>query len=184
MEKRIKQTLLTLEVGDITKYAVDAIVNAANASLAGGGGVDGAIHRAGGRAILRACQAIIAEIGSLQPGHAVITTGGGLPARNVIHTVGPIWREGASSPARILAMAYRSCLALADKMALHSLAFPSISTGAYGYPVAEAAAVALNTAKTYVEREQTGLEKIIFVLYSPGDYAVYRGTLENLTPGM
>src|SRR5881394_4208847 len=118
-------------VGDITKQDVEAIVNAANSSLLGGGGVDGAIHRAGGPAILEECRAIRARRGPLPAGQAVATTGGELPARRVIHTVGPVWHGGGSGEAETLASCYRSSLALADEEGLGSVAFPSISTGAF-----------------------------------------------------
>jgi len=179
MEKIFGQTELKLEKGDLTKYAVDAIVNAANPSLMGGGGVDGAIHRAGGRAILRECRQIIAKIGRLPPGKAVITTGGNLPAANVIHTVGPIWRGNPEPAARILACAYRESLVLADKMAIKTIAFPSISTGAYGYPLEGAARVALTTIKMYLEGE-THLQQVVLVLFSDHDLQVYENVLQKL----
>lgn len=179
MEKKLGQAQVMLDVGDITKYRADAIVNAANSGLKGGGGVDGAIHRAGGRAILRECQAIIREIGKLATGKAVVTTAGKLPARYVIHTVGPVWRGDTNQAPRLLASAYRESLKMADKMALTSVVFPSISTGAYGYPVTEAAQVALQTAKVYLAGEST-LQKITWMLFSRDDYAAYAAVLQNL----
>ena len=131
--------------GDITRQATDAIVNAANSTLLGGGGVDGAIHRAGGPAILEECKKIVAEHGHLPPGEAVSTNGGRLAAAFVIHTVGPVWRGGLHGEAGLLANAYRNSLRLADRMGLHSMAFPAISTGAYGYPAAEAAGLAIES---------------------------------------
>lgn len=128
---------------DITKESTEAIVNAANSSLLGGGGVDGAIHRAGGPSILKECERIVAEIGRLPSGKAVITTGGRLPAKYVIHTVGPIYSGGRQGEARTLASCYRESIRLADDHGVTSLAFPAISTGAYGYPVHEAASVAV-----------------------------------------
>ncbi len=128
---------------DITKEHTDAIVNAANSSLLGGGGVDGAIHRAGGPAILAECRQIVSKIGSLPAGQAVITTGGRLAAKHVIHTVGPIYRGGERGEAETLASCHRESIRLADQSALSSLAFPAISTGAYGYPVADAAPIAI-----------------------------------------
>lgn len=128
---------------DITKETTEAIVNAANSSLLGGGGVDGAIHRAGGPSILKECERIVAEIGRLPSGKAVITTGGRLPAKFVIHTVGPIYSGGRQGEAGILASCYRASIQLADDHGVTSLAFPAISTGAYGYPVHEAASVAV-----------------------------------------
>ena len=136
---------IQLIVGDITQQDTDAIVNAANSSLTGGGGVDGAIHRAGGPAILEECRKIRAEHGPLPAGQAIATTGGKLPAAFVIHTVGPVWRGGDSSEAATLANCYRESLLLADKMRLQNIAFPAISTGIYGYPLDKAAAVALKT---------------------------------------
>jgi len=130
---------------DITKETTDAIVNAANSSLMGGGGVDGAIHRAGGPAILAECKNIVAEIGRLPAGKAVITTGGGLAAKYVIHTVGPVYSNGKRGEAETLASCHRECLRLADEHGVTSLSFPAISTGAYGYPVDKAAQVAITT---------------------------------------
>jgi O-acetyl-ADP-ribose deacetylase (regulator of RNase III) len=130
---------------DITKETTDAIVNAANSSLLGGGGVDGAIHRAGGPSILQECKRIVAKIGTLPAGKAVITTGGRLPARYVVHTVGPVYRGGHQREAEILASCYRASIQIADDHAITSLAFPSISTGAFGYPVHEAAEIAVRT---------------------------------------
>lgn len=143
----------TLELhgpADITKETTEAIVNAADSSLLGGGGVDGAIHRAGGPSILQECKRIVAKIGTLAAGKAVLTTGGRLPAKYVIHTVGPVYgldnqRGGRHSEAETLASCYRESLRLADDHAIQSIAFPSISTGAFGYPVHEAAAIAIRT---------------------------------------
>jgi O-acetyl-ADP-ribose deacetylase len=129
--------------GDITKESTDAIVNAANSSLLGGGGVDGAIHRAGGPAIVSECKQIVDKIGRLVPGKAVITTGGRLPAKYVIHTVGPVYRGGKHGEARTLASCHHESIRIADDHGLQSLAFPAISTGVYGYPMDEAATVAV-----------------------------------------
>ena len=128
---------------DITKQTTDAIVNAANSSLLGGGGVDGAIHQAGGPSILNECKRIVAKVGTLSAGKAVITTGGRLPAKYVIHTVGPVYRGGHQHEPETLASSYRECIRIADDHGIKSLAFPSISTGAFGYPVHEAAAIAV-----------------------------------------
>ena len=130
---RVNQTTVGLVLGDITTQATDAIVNAANSSLTGGGGVDGAIHRAGGPAILKECKQIIDHQDRLPTGRAVITTGGRLKAKFVIHTVGPVWNGGGAHEAELLASAYRESLVLATENNLTSIAFPSISTGAYGY---------------------------------------------------
>jgi|SRR5579864_3717285 len=130
---------------DITQETSDGIVNAANSSLLGGGGVDGAIHRAGGPAILAECRKIAAKIGSLPPGKAVITTGGKLPAKYVVHTVGPVYRGGNRGEAENLASCYRESILLADQRGLKSLSFPAISTGAFGYPISEASPVAISS---------------------------------------
>jgi O-acetyl-ADP-ribose deacetylase len=130
---------------DITRETTDAIVNAANSSLLGGGGVDGAIHRAGGSAILAECRKIVGKIGRLAAGNAVITTGGNLPAKHVIHTVGPVFRDGNHRESETLAGCHRESIRVADEHALTSMSFPAISTGAYGYPVNEAAPVALSS---------------------------------------
>jgi O-acetyl-ADP-ribose deacetylase (regulator of RNase III) len=178
-EKIIGKTRLRLEFGDLTKSRVAAVVNAANPSLMGGGGVDGAIHRAGGPAIIKECRSIVAHIGRLEPGRAVITTGGRLLAKYVIHTVGPIWRGGNQREAQILAMAYRESLKLADHMALDSVAFPSSSTGAYGYPLEQAAEIALRTVKAYLEGG-TELQAVVFVLITRETFDVYRAGLDLL----
>jgi len=157
---------------DITQETSDAIVNAANSSLLGGGGVDGAIHRAGGPAILAACQAIVAEIGRLPAGKAVITTGGRLAARYVIHTVGPIYSGGHRGEAETLAGCHRESIRLAEEHALRSLAFPAISTGAYGYPVADAARVAVSTVAEEL-RGTTHLTQVRFILFDLSTLKAY-----------
>ena len=139
------KTLELVGPADITKETTEAIVNAANSSLLGGGGVDGAIHRAGGPAILEECKRIVAKIRYLDPGKAVITTGGRLAAKYVIHTVGPIYQVGNRDEAETLASCYRESIRIADDHGIHSLAFPAISTGAFGYPVEEAAEIAMRT---------------------------------------
>lgn len=159
--------------GDITTVAVDAIVNAANTSLLGGGGVDGAIHRKGGPAILEECR----KIGGCKTGKAVITTGGNLPARYVIHTVGPVWNgEGRGEP-ELLASAYRSSLRLAEEYGLASIAFPSISTGAYRYPIDLAAVVALAAVAAHLRGGSPKLKRVLFVLFSDADVQVYQHAL-------
>jgi len=165
--------------GDITHETTDAIVNAANSSLMGGGGVDGAIHRAGGAAILAECQAIRASRGPLPPGEAVVTGAGRMAARHVIHTVGPVWQGGQAGEPQTLARCYRSCLALADAHGLRSVAFPSISTGAFGYPVADAAEVALRTVREGL-LAGSRVTLVRFVLFSERDLATYRQALERL----
>ena len=170
---------IELRRGDITREDVDAIVNAANSSLMGGGGVDGAIHRAGGPAILEECRGIRRRRGPLPPGEAVLTTGGELPARHVIHTVGPIWAGGSAGEAETLARCYRNSLAAAAARGLRSVAFPSISTGAYGYPVRQAAAVALRAVSEALP-DSAPVALVRFVLFSDGDLEVYREALQRL----
>lgn len=179
MERRIGNTRLALTQGDITRQAVDAVVNAANSSLMGGGGVDGAIHRAGGPKILEECKAIVKDIGRLEAGKAVITTGGNLPAKHVIHTVGPVYRGGGRGEAQTLASAYRQSLGLADEKGLRTVAFPSISTGAYGYPIDQAARVALETVRNHLA-SGSGLEEVRFVLFSAADLEAYETALRAL----
>jgi O-acetyl-ADP-ribose deacetylase len=173
MEVLIKQAKLSLIQGDITRQNTDSIVNAANSSLMGGGGVDGAIHRAGGPQILAECKQIVARQGRLPTGQAVITTGGNLPAKNVIHTVGPVWHGGSNHEDQFLASAYRESLRLAEKNQVKSVAFPSISTGAYGYPVAEAAKVALQTVMAFLKDETVSVRAVVFVLFDSGTYEAY-----------
>ncbi len=167
---------LELIQGDITREAVDAIVNAANSSLLGGGGVDGAIHRAGGPAILEACRAIRARRGPLPAGEVVITTAGRLPARHVIHTVGPVWNGGHAGEPEVLARCYRSSLDVAAAHGLTSVAFPSISTGAFGYPVALAAPVAIDAVRGAFESGGS-VALVRFVLWSASDLETYRRAL-------
>lgn len=166
---------LALVVGDITQEETDAIVNAANEGLRGGGGVDGAIHRAGGPAIMAACR----QIGYCPTGQAVITTGGNLKAGYVVHTVGPIHRGGTAGEARLLKSAYRESLKLASARGLKSIAFPSISTGAYGYPLDEAAHIALKTAVDYL-KEHDDIKTIRFVLFDQRTYDVFLQELKKL----
>ena len=174
---RINHALLELTQGDITEQDTDAIVNAANPSLLGGGGVDGAIHRAGGPEILEECR----QLGGCPPGEARITGGGRLKARYVIHAVGPVYYGGNAGEAGTLAGAYRHSLELASQHGLRSVAFPSISTGAYGYPVEQAAPIALGTVIAYL-REHPELELVRFVLYSTPVFAAYEEALRALVP--
>ena len=176
MEKTIGSTRLSLVRGDITTEDTDAIVNAANSMLAGGGGVDGAIHRAGGPRIMEECR----KIGSCPPGSAVITTGGRLKARYVIHTVGPVYRDGKHGEEKVLSSAYRESLKKALENGLKTVSFPSISTGVYGYPVEEAAGTALATVIEFIKENNT-LDLVRFVLFSDRDLAAYTGVLERLT---
>jgi O-acetyl-ADP-ribose deacetylase (regulator of RNase III) len=155
--------------GDITKISVDAIVNAANTSLMGGGGVDGAIHRAGGPEILEGCRKIVARQGGCKTGEAVITTAGKLPAKFVIHTVGPVWRGGTNNEAKLLANCYANSLKLAAENNCATVAFPCISTGIYGYPVEEAAKVAVHTVKNFPETESF-IDKVLLVCFDEINY--------------
>lgn len=166
------------EAGDITKQSTDAIVNAANSGLMGGGGVDGAIHRAGGPAILEECRKIVAQSGHLPPGEAVQTTGGKLAAAFVIHTVGPIWHDGMQGESGILANAYRNSMRLADRLGLHSVAFPAISTGVYGYPAEAAAAVAVCAVVDEFGQARS-VHEARFVLYSPEMLSVFIQAAKN-----
>ncbi|MFL6255266.1 MAG: O-acetyl-ADP-ribose deacetylase [Pyrinomonadaceae bacterium] len=161
-------------VGDITREAVDAVVNAANSTLFGGGGVDGAIHRAGGPSILAACEVIRRTQlpGGLPTGEAVITTAGLLPARHVIHTVGPVYGRAGGREAELLASAYRNSLALAAAHALASVAFPAISTGVYGYPREEAAVVASRSIAEFISSNET-VSEVRLVFFSKGDMEVF-----------
>jgi O-acetyl-ADP-ribose deacetylase (regulator of RNase III) len=181
MELVINKTRLALVQGDITIQATDAIVNAANSGLMGGGGVDGAIHRAGGPAIMEQCRKIREKIGRLPAGKAVITTGGRLKTKYVIHTVGPVWHGGTSGEAELLASAYRESLKLADEKGLKRISFPAISTGAYGYPLEPAARVALQTVIDFLSQNKS-LEEVVFVLYDSATYQIYAETLRKLMP--
>jgi O-acetyl-ADP-ribose deacetylase (regulator of RNase III) len=176
----INQARLSIIQGDITKQATDAIVNAANPGLVGGGGVDGAIHRAGGPAILEECKQIVASQGRLPTGKAVITTGGNLRAKYIIHTVGPIWQGGNKGEASLLESAYRESLKLAAEHGLTSVSFPSISTGAYGYPVAEAAKVAIKTVSSFFREQPSSVKEVVFVLFDSRTYKTYSSALEEL----
>jgi O-acetyl-ADP-ribose deacetylase (regulator of RNase III) len=164
---------------DITKETTEAIVNAANSSLLGGGGVEGAIHRAGGPSILKECSKIAAEIGQLPAGKAVVTTGGRLAAKYVIHTVGPIYRPGAGSPAKTLASCYRESIRLADDHGIQSLAFPSISTGAFGYPVYEAAEVAVEAVAEALD-SATNVVQARFILFDGATLKAYLRAFEKM----
>lgn len=180
MERGFGTGVIRLVQGDITKESTDAIVNAANRSLLGGGGVDGAIHRAGGPAILEACKAIRARHGECPPGEAVVTTGGRLTAKHVIHTVGPVWRGGNQGEPGILASCYRNSLRVALTMGLRSVAFPSISTGAYGYPVEGAAFVALSTVAAFLSKEERVPALVRFVLFDAVTLGIYRASIVSL----
>jgi O-acetyl-ADP-ribose deacetylase (regulator of RNase III) len=169
-------TKIKLLQGDITKVDADAIVNAANSSLLGGGGVDGAIHRAGGKAILDECIAIRNKQGGCKTGEAVITTGGNLPARYVIHTVGPVWHGGKKQEEELLANAYNNSLQLAVDNGVETIAFPNISTGVYGFPKNEAAQIAVTTVKDFLADNDT-IKQVIFVCYDEENYRLYETKL-------
>jgi O-acetyl-ADP-ribose deacetylase len=160
--------------GDITKVEVDAIVNAANNTLLGGFGVDGAIHRAGGKQILEECK----KIGGCETGEAVITSGGNLPARYVIHTVGPVWHDGTDMEAEKLSSCYRNSLQVAIANHCKSIAFPNISTGAYGFPKKEAAAIAVRTVKKFLEQHNQ-IKSVLFVCYDSVNFQLTTEALEN-----
>jgi O-acetyl-ADP-ribose deacetylase (regulator of RNase III) len=164
---------LRLVVGDITKVLVDAIVNAANSALMGGGGVDGAIHRAGGPSIMRELDVIREASGHCPTGSAVVTSAGALPAKYVFHAVGPIYRDGAHGEPEQLESCYRKCLALAEERGLGSISFPAISTGIYGYPLAEAAAIAVRTVSEHLRNPGYRINEVVFVLFNQGAYDVY-----------
>ncbi|TWR27787.1 O-acetyl-ADP-ribose deacetylase [Mucilaginibacter achroorhodeus] len=171
MDRRI-----TVKQSDITKLQVDAIVNAANTSLLGGGGVDGAIHRAGGKQILDECIAIRNKQGGCPTGEAVITTGGKLPAKYVIHTVGPVWNGGNRNEQQLLANCYLNSLAIAVDKNIKTIAFPNISTGIYHFPKPEAAEIAVKTVDDFLQANQS-IEEIIFICFDDENYRLYENLL-------
>ena len=175
MEVKVGTSTLELVEGDITRQDTEAIVNAANAALRPGGGVDGAIHRAGGPAIASACR----RHGGCPTGEARITTGGNLNAKYVIHTVGPVYQDGSHQEPELLASCYRESLKLASAQGIKSLAFPSISTGIYGYPIADAAGIALKTVTGYLAHHPE-IERVRLVLFGRAAYEVYALALEEL----
>ncbi|MDZ4833113.1 MAG: O-acetyl-ADP-ribose deacetylase [Candidatus Melainabacteria bacterium] len=175
---KVNATEISLVRGDITRQDVGAIVNAANSSLLGGGGVDGAIHRAGGPAILDECKQILAIQGKCRAGEAVITGGGNLKAKFVIHTVGPIWRGGASNEEKTLASAYNQSLLLAEQYEVKTVAFPSISTGAYGFPIDKAARIAVAVAREFCSGHNSRGE-IRFVLFDDRTYEFFKSALDE-----
>jgi O-acetyl-ADP-ribose deacetylase (regulator of RNase III) len=172
--QEVKKGRIQIARGDITKLDVDAIVNAANATLLGGGGVDGAIHRTAGPELLAECR----TLGGCRPGEAKITSGYDLPARFVIHTVGPIWRGGKDDEARTLANCYRNSLRLAVENEIKTLAFPAISCGAFGYPIDQAARVALKTTREFLAISSE-VQKVIFVVWGEDVYDAYRNALQK-----
>jgi O-acetyl-ADP-ribose deacetylase (regulator of RNase III) len=167
---------ISIVQGDITKLKIDAIVNAANTSLSGGGGVDGAIHRAAGPELLEACR----KIGGCPTGEARVTKGYNLPVRRIIHTVGPVWKGGGSGEEELLAKCYRSCFELCQEYQMRAIAFPSISTGAYGFPIEKASRIAINEAKRMFESGETDIERVMFVCFSKDDYETYLKSLDEI----
>ncbi|MDQ6706688.1 MAG: O-acetyl-ADP-ribose deacetylase [Acidobacteriota bacterium] len=165
---------LRLVTGDITRIPVDAMANAANSALAGGGGVDGAIHRAGGPAIMRELDVLRAKSGGCPTGSAVVTGAGNLPAKYVLHAVGPVYRDGKHGEPELLAGCYRKCLELAETLGVRTISFPSISTGVYGYPLEAAAEIALREIAAHL-RGNSAVEEVIMVLFSERDYQIYAG---------
>ncbi len=177
VEVPVGKVVLALAVGDLSEFEADALVNAANSALAGGGGVDGALHRRGGPSIMVETEARYP--GGCPTGSAVLTGAGELKARWVIHAVGPVWRGGWSGEREQLASAYRSALRLAEEAGARTVALPALSAGVYGYPLEEAAEVALSTTRDYL-RGKTSIERATFVLFTPATFAVFERTLEAL----
>jgi len=171
---------MVLMDGDITRVPVDAMVNAANRALVGGGGVDGAIHRAGGGEIMRELDAIRARTGGCATGSAVATGAGRLPARHVFHAVGPVYRDGRHGEAELLASCYRTCLAMAEERGAATVSFPAISAGVYGYPLEQAARIALGVVKTHLESAETKVQQVVFVLFGTQAYRIYAATLATI----
>jgi len=176
IEVKIEGTTLSLVKGDIINESTDAIVNAANTRLSGGEGVDGAIHKAGGPEIMEEC----AAIGSCSTGSAIITTAGKLKAKKVIHTVGPIYKDGRHREAELLTDAYRASMRLAALNGLKSVAFPSVSTGAFGYPIKEASLIAMMTVTDAIKKHKGAFTLVRFVLYSDFDYQIYEESLKEV----
>ena len=183
VEVTVNKSRVAVIRGDITGQTTGAIVNAANSSLMGGGGVDGAIHRAGGPAILEECKQIVARQGRLPTGKAVITGGGNLKAGFVIHTVGPVWRGGEGGEPELLASAYRESLKVAADNGLGSISFPSISTGAYGYPVLEASKVAVSTVASFLRGQDSSIREVVFVLFDSTTFEAYASALGEIAGG-
>jgi len=174
---------MNLIQGDITRLKVDAIVNAANPSLMGGGGVDGAIHRAGGPIILDECREIVARQGRCETGQAVITSGGNLPAKFVIHTVGPVWHGGNNNEAQLLENAYLNSLKLALKYGFETIAFPNISTGIYGFPKEKAAEIAVSTVTQFLASNDS-IQQLYFVCFDQENYDLYDQLLNKPATGL
>lgn len=182
LEFDIGDRLLVLRMGDITKVAADAIGNAANSRLAGGGGVDGAIHRAGGPSIMRELNTIRQQIGHCPPGEAVATSAGNLPARWVLHAVGPVYRDGSSGEPEALESCYRRCLELATQHQARTLTLPAISTGVYGYPVDAAARIALREVVRFLGAGQTSVASVTFVLFGDAAFSAFARAAHDVLP--
>jgi O-acetyl-ADP-ribose deacetylase (regulator of RNase III) len=182
-EFKVGKAKISLVLGDLTEATVDAIVNAANQSLMGGGGVDGAVHRKGGPTIIDECIQIRKSIwpDGLPTGKAVITSGGNLKAKYIIHTVGPIWQGGSQGEPELLANAYTNSLRLAVANNLKTVAFPSISTGAYGYPVDKASRIALESTKRFLETRDN-IDAVVFYLFSERDFRIYNSVAQEIIP--
>ena len=170
-------TKVSIKIGDITKTSIDAIVNAANPSLMGGGGVDGAIHKAGGSTILAECMEIISRTGTCKTGEAVITNAGNLPCKKVIHTVGPVWRGGTQNENNLLVACYQNSLALALEYKLTSIAFSNISTGIYHFPKKEAARLAINAVSSFLNEHMGEIQEVVFVCYDEENLSLYQQLL-------
>ena len=170
-------TKVSLKIGDITNTSIDAIVNAANPSLMGGGGVDGAIHKAGGSTILAECMEIISRTGTCKTGEAVITNAGYLPCKKVIHTVGPVWRGGTQNENNLLVACYQNSLALALEYKLTSIAFPNISTGIYHFPKKDAARLAINAVSSFLNKQMGEIQEVVFVCYDEENLSLYQQLL-------
>ena len=183
MEMRIGSSVLALWEGDITKLAADAIVNAANSKLIGGGGVDGAIHRAGGPSIMRELDVIRERTGGCPTGSAAVTGAGKLPARFVFHAVGPVYRDGRHGEPEALASCYRTCLELAEQHNAKTVSFPSISTGVYGYPLEAAAQIAIRTVAEFLRKPECRIERVTLVVFGAEALETYRRVLTKLAPG-
>lgn len=181
MEKNSRlHQIIDIIQGDITRLAVDAIVNAANRLLVGGGGVDGAIHRAGGPIIFQECKKIVATRGPCETGQTVYTSAGNLPAKYVIHTVGPIWNGGHHQEQSLLVDCYRNSLALARNLGCSSISFPNISTGVYGFPKPEAAHISLDTVIHFLDNE-SDLKKVFFICFDEENYRLMKTYFQNLS---
>jgi O-acetyl-ADP-ribose deacetylase (regulator of RNase III) len=180
IERRFPQDkVLRVVTGDITRVAADAIVNAANSALAGGGGVDGAIHRAGGPSVMDELREIRRRIGSCPTGSAVATGAGALPAKWIFHAVGPVYHGGAYGEAELLASCYQTCLRMAEERGAGSISFPSISTGVYGYPMADAAGIALDVVAGHLANPETCVKEVVFVVFGDAAHAVYKARFQN-----